>query len=124
VPLGDSQQALKAYFNTTPFQTTLLPGTTIGRYDGRVSLSNSDSRLQSDTDPSGIKSTPPIRDVSRVVLDLCDARNGTGGLLWRVERAQRFELSVLPINDDATTAQRALSMHINRPHFIVPLKST
>ncbi|RDU97413.1 S10 family serine carboxypeptidase-like protein [Trinickia dinghuensis] len=53
-------QALKGYFSTTPFQTTLLPGTTIGRYDGRVSLPNSDSRLQSDGDPSDILITQPF----------------------------------------------------------------
>ncbi|RKP52241.1 S10 family serine carboxypeptidase-like protein [Trinickia fusca] len=53
-------QALKGYFSTTPFQTTLLPGTTIGRYDGRVSLPNSDSRLQSDGDPSDILLSQPF----------------------------------------------------------------
>jgi carboxypeptidase C (cathepsin A) len=53
-------QALKGYFSTTPFQTTLLPGTTIGRYDGRVSLPNSDSRLQSDGDPSDILISQPF----------------------------------------------------------------
>ena len=44
----------------TPFQTTLLPGTTIGRYDGRVSLPNSDSRLASDGDPSDILISQPF----------------------------------------------------------------
>ncbi|MGG1943961.1 peptidase S10 [Trinickia sp. NRRL B-1857] len=53
-------QALKGYFSTTPFQTTLLPGTTIGRYDGRVSLPNSDSRLQNDGDPSDILISQPF----------------------------------------------------------------
>lgn len=41
-------------------QTTLIPGTTIGRYDGRVSLPNSDSRLVTDNDPSDILITQPF----------------------------------------------------------------
>ena len=41
-------------------QTTLVPGTTIGRYDGRVSLPNSDARLVADNDPSDILITQPF----------------------------------------------------------------
>ncbi|WP_162878200.1 S10 family serine carboxypeptidase-like protein [Trinickia diaoshuihuensis] len=41
-------------------QTTLIPGTTIGRYDGRVSLPNSDSRLAADNDPSDILISQPF----------------------------------------------------------------
>ncbi|MGM3277038.1 S10 family serine carboxypeptidase-like protein [Ralstonia sp. 24A2] len=59
-PSGLTLQALTGYFSKTPFQTTLLPGTTIGRYDGRVSLPNSDSRLASDGDPSDILISQPF----------------------------------------------------------------
>ncbi|MCM3754917.1 hypothetical protein M3665_23645, partial [Bacillus licheniformis] len=50
IPSSLTQQALRGYFNANPFGTSLLPGTTIGRYDGRVSLPNSDPRLQTDGD--------------------------------------------------------------------------
>ena len=53
-------QALQGYFNRNPFNTSLLPGTTIGRYDGRVSLPNSDSRLATDSDPSDILISQPF----------------------------------------------------------------
>lgn len=59
-PSGLTLQALTGYFSKTPFQTTLLPGTTIGRYDGRVSLPNSDSRLKNDSDPSDILISQPF----------------------------------------------------------------
>mgnify|MGYP001024771777 CR=1 FL=1 len=59
-PSGLTLQALTGYFSKTPFQITLLPGTTIGRYDGRVSLPNSDSRLKSDSDPSDILISQPF----------------------------------------------------------------
>jgi len=51
---------LNGYFNVNPFFTALLPGTTIGRYDGRVSLPNSDPRLQADSDPSDILIAQPF----------------------------------------------------------------
>ncbi|GLU31086.1 peptidase S10 [Trinickia caryophylli] len=57
---GMTMQALNGYFNREPFSTTLLPGTTIGRYDGRVSLPNSDPRLQTDSDPSDILIAQPF----------------------------------------------------------------
>jgi carboxypeptidase C (cathepsin A) len=57
---GLSMQALNGYFNVNPFNNALLPGTTIGRYDGRVSLPNSDPRLQSDGDPSDILISQPF----------------------------------------------------------------
>ncbi|MGN6085020.1 S10 family serine carboxypeptidase-like protein [Trinickia sp.] len=57
---GLSMQALGGYFNVNPFNTAMLPGTTIGRYDGRVSLPNSDPRLQSDGDPSDILIAQPF----------------------------------------------------------------
>jgi carboxypeptidase C (cathepsin A) len=60
LPSGLTLQALQGYFNTNPFSTSLLPGTTIGRYDGRVSLPNSDPRLQSDSDPSDILISQPF----------------------------------------------------------------
>jgi carboxypeptidase C (cathepsin A) len=55
-----SFQALNGYFNVNPFNNELLPGTTIGRYDGRVSLPDSDPRLQSDSDPSDILIAQPF----------------------------------------------------------------
>jgi carboxypeptidase C (cathepsin A) len=55
-----SLQALNGYFNTQPFGNAMIPGTTIGRYDGRVSLPNSDPRLQSDSDPSDILISQPF----------------------------------------------------------------
>lgn len=60
LPSGLTVQALQGYFNANPFSTTLLPGTTIGRYDGRVSLPNSDPRLQNDGDPSDILIAQPF----------------------------------------------------------------
>nr|WP_323119088.1 peptidase S10 [Burkholderia alba] len=58
-----SLSAFFQYFYDTeasPGQTTLVPGYTIGRYDGRVSLPNSDPRLASDNDPSDILITQPF----------------------------------------------------------------
>ncbi|MGH8778131.1 S10 family serine carboxypeptidase-like protein [Paraburkholderia sp.] len=64
IPSSLSIQALQDYFgqSTTqvPYGTTLKPGFTIGRYDGRVSLPNSDPRLQSDGDPSDILISQPF----------------------------------------------------------------
>jgi carboxypeptidase C (cathepsin A) len=60
LPTGLTLQALQGYFNANPFSTSLLPGTTIGRYDGRVSLPNSDPRLQNDSDPSDILISQPF----------------------------------------------------------------
>ncbi|AJY09605.1 peptidase S10 [Burkholderia dolosa] len=60
LPSSLTVQALRGYFNANPFNTSLLPGTTIGRYDGRVSLPNSDPRLQSDGDPSDILISQPF----------------------------------------------------------------
>ncbi|MBB5466866.1 carboxypeptidase C (cathepsin A) [Paraburkholderia sp. CI2] len=57
---GLTLQAMQGYFNINPFNLTLVPGSTIGRYDGRVSLPNSDSRLQSDGDPSDILISLPF----------------------------------------------------------------
>ncbi|PMS38806.1 carboxypeptidase C (cathepsin A) [Trinickia symbiotica] len=57
---GLSFQALNGYFNINPFNNELLPGTTIGRYDGRVSLPDSDPRLQADGDPSDILISQPF----------------------------------------------------------------
>ncbi|WP_433705921.1 S10 family serine carboxypeptidase-like protein [Paraburkholderia sacchari] len=59
-PSGLTLQALQGYFNANPFNVELLPGTTIGRYDGRVSLPNSDPRLQNDGDPSDILISLPF----------------------------------------------------------------
>lgn len=59
-PSSLTLQALQGYFNRNPFTTSLLPGTTIGRYDGRVSLPNSDSRLTNDSDPSDILISQPF----------------------------------------------------------------
>ncbi|NIF39822.1 peptidase S10 [Burkholderia sp. Tr-862] len=60
IPSSLTQQALRDYFNANPFGTNLVPGTTIGRYDGRVSLPNSDPRLQADGDPSDILISQPF----------------------------------------------------------------
>ncbi|MBE0628401.1 MAG: peptidase S10, partial [Burkholderia vietnamiensis] len=60
IPSSLTMQALRGYFNANPFGTSLLPGTTIGRYDGRVSLPNSDPRLQTDGDPSDILISQPF----------------------------------------------------------------
>jgi carboxypeptidase C (cathepsin A) len=57
---GLSMQALSGYFNVNPFNIAMLPGTTIGRYDGRVSLPDSDPRLQNDGDPSDILIAQPF----------------------------------------------------------------
>lgn len=59
-PSSLTLQALQGYFNANPFNLELIPGTTIGRYDGRVSLPNSDPRLQSDSDPSDILISQPF----------------------------------------------------------------
>ncbi|MFL9875067.1 S10 family serine carboxypeptidase-like protein [Paraburkholderia megapolitana] len=59
-PTSLTLQALQGYFNANPYSASLLPGTTIGRYDGRVSLPNSDPRLQSDGDPSDILISQPF----------------------------------------------------------------
>jgi carboxypeptidase C (cathepsin A) len=57
---GMTLQAMQGYFNVNPFNITLIPGMTIGRYDGRVSLPDSDPRLQSDGDPSDILISEPF----------------------------------------------------------------
>ncbi|SIT49549.1 Carboxypeptidase C (Cathepsin A) [Paraburkholderia ribeironis] len=62
-PSGLTLQALQGYFSINPFNTSLIPGTTIGRYDGRVSLPNSDPRLQNDPDPSDILIAQPFTTV-------------------------------------------------------------
>ncbi|WP_375541755.1 peptidase S10 [Paraburkholderia sp. CNPSo 3281] len=59
-PSSLTLQALNGYFNVNPFNNELIPGTTIGRYDGRVSLPNTDPRLQSDGDPSDILISQPF----------------------------------------------------------------
>jgi carboxypeptidase C (cathepsin A) len=59
-PSSLTMQALQGYFNTNPFNNAMIPGTTIGRYDGRVSLPNSDPRLQADSDPSDILISQPF----------------------------------------------------------------
>ncbi|WP_408585349.1 S10 family serine carboxypeptidase-like protein [Paraburkholderia bannensis] len=59
-PSSLTLQALQGYFNVNPFSNALIPGTTIGRYDGRVSLPNSDPRLQADGDPSDILISQPF----------------------------------------------------------------
>ncbi|KPD14969.1 peptidase S10 [Burkholderia sp. ST111] len=60
LPSSLTLQALQGYFGANPFSTSLIPGTTIGRYDGRVSLPNSDPRLQNDGDPSDILISQPF----------------------------------------------------------------
>jgi carboxypeptidase C (cathepsin A) len=55
-----SPQALNAYFGNAYYGTALVPGSTIGRYDGRVSLPSSDPRLQADSDPSDILISQPF----------------------------------------------------------------
>ncbi|WP_180726987.1 S10 family serine carboxypeptidase-like protein [Paraburkholderia largidicola] len=59
-PSSLTLQALQGYFSTDSFGLALLPGSTIGRYDGRVSLPNSDPRLQTDGDPSDILISQPF----------------------------------------------------------------
>ncbi|WP_408585032.1 S10 family serine carboxypeptidase-like protein [Paraburkholderia tropica] len=59
-PSSLTMQGLQGYFNTNPFNNAMIPGTTIGRYDGRVSLPNSDPRLQADSDPSDILISQPF----------------------------------------------------------------
>ncbi|CAB3768172.1 S10 family serine carboxypeptidase-like protein [Paraburkholderia humisilvae] len=59
-PSSLTLQALNGYFNINPYNTSLIPGTTIGRYDGRVSLPDSDPRLQTDSDPSDILISQPF----------------------------------------------------------------
>ena len=60
LPSSLTMQALQGYFNATPYSTSLIPGSKIGRYDGRVSLPTSDPRLQSDADPSDILVEEPF----------------------------------------------------------------
>lgn len=60
---GMSVSALNAYFGNAFYGTSLVPGSTIGRYDGRVSLPNSDPRLASDSDPSDILISTPFTNV-------------------------------------------------------------
>ncbi|NIJ88511.1 carboxypeptidase C (cathepsin A) [Xanthomonas campestris] len=57
---GLSKQALQGYFSLKSFNQGLLPGTTIGRYDGRVSLPTTDPRLKTDGDPSDILIEQPL----------------------------------------------------------------
>ncbi|MEA9554553.1 peptidase S10 [Xanthomonas nasturtii] len=57
---GLTTQALQGYFSLASFNQGLLPGTSIGRYDGRVSLPNSDGRLKKDNDPSNILIERPL----------------------------------------------------------------
>ncbi|PPV07639.1 carboxypeptidase-like protein [Xanthomonas bromi] len=57
---GLSMQALQGYFSLQSFNKGLLPGTTIGRYDGRVTLPNGDARLKTDNDPSDILIGQPL----------------------------------------------------------------
>ncbi|MCX4161756.1 MULTISPECIES: peptidase S10 [Paraburkholderia] len=63
---GLTNAALSGYFQyyydteASPGQTVLVPGSTIGRYDGRVVLPNSDPRLASDNDPSDILINTPF----------------------------------------------------------------
>ncbi|QCP52721.1 peptidase S10 [Trinickia violacea] len=59
-PSSLTQQALQGYFSINSFGVSLLPGYTIGRYDGRVSLPDSDPRLQNDGDPSDILISQPF----------------------------------------------------------------
>ncbi|MCX4165993.1 MULTISPECIES: peptidase S10 [Paraburkholderia] len=60
LPSSLTMQALQGYFNATPYSTSLIPGSKIGRYDGRVSLPVSDPRLQTDADPSDILVETPF----------------------------------------------------------------
>jgi carboxypeptidase C (cathepsin A) len=55
-----TEQAMNGFFNTRPFTTQLISGSTIGRYDGRVSLPNTDIRLTGDPDPSDILVSTPV----------------------------------------------------------------
>ncbi|PPT74994.1 peptidase S10 [Xanthomonas arboricola pv. populi] len=57
---GLSTQALQGYFAPEPFTTALLADRTIGRYDGRVNLPDSDPRLKKDNDPSDILIEQPL----------------------------------------------------------------
>ncbi|WP_248557008.1 S10 family serine carboxypeptidase-like protein [Paraburkholderia terrae] len=59
-PSSLTLHALQAYFDPNSFNLALVPGSTIGRYDGRVSLPNSDPRLQTDGDPSDILISQPF----------------------------------------------------------------
>ncbi|WLE58766.1 peptidase S10 [Burkholderia plantarii] len=52
--------SLNAYFGNDYYGTSLVPGSTIGRYDGRVILPSSDPRLAQDSDPSDILITQPF----------------------------------------------------------------
>ncbi|WP_257811719.1 S10 family serine carboxypeptidase-like protein [Burkholderia glumae] len=55
-----SMASLSGYFGNDYYGTSLVPGSTIGRYDGRVILPNSDPRLAQDSDPSDILITQPF----------------------------------------------------------------
>ncbi|MCX4165304.1 MULTISPECIES: peptidase S10 [Paraburkholderia] len=57
---GMSVQALQSYFSQNWFSDTLVSNGQIGRYDGRVTLPDSDPRLQSDNDPSDILISQPF----------------------------------------------------------------
>ncbi|MBN3759731.1 peptidase S10 [Burkholderia sp. Ac-20365] len=59
-PSSLTLHALQAYFDPNSFNLALIPGSTIGRYDGRVVLPNSDPRLQTDGDPSDILISQPF----------------------------------------------------------------
>lgn len=60
---GMSVSALNAYFGPNFYGTELVPGSTIGRYDGRVSLPSNDPRLAGDSDPSDILISTPFTNV-------------------------------------------------------------
>lgn len=47
-----SVNALQAYMGSNPYNTSLIPNTTIGGYDGRVSAPNNSPMLVGDSDPS------------------------------------------------------------------------
>ncbi|WP_414444576.1 S10 family serine carboxypeptidase-like protein [Burkholderia sp. 22PA0106] len=55
--------SLSAYFGTKFYGRALVPGSTIGRYDGRVILPSGDPRLQADSDPSDILVSQPFTTV-------------------------------------------------------------
>ncbi len=55
-----SVASLNAYFGNNYYGTSLVPGSTLGRYDGRVILPSDDPRLQQDSDPSDILITQPF----------------------------------------------------------------
>ncbi|MEK6349428.1 MAG: peptidase S10 [Burkholderia sp.] len=55
-----SYASLSAYFGGTYYGRALVPGSTIGRYDGRVILPSGDPRLLADSDPSDILIAQPF----------------------------------------------------------------